>query len=95
MTKIIISETTGSETNSATAGKRRETNDDANNSFGKEKEKKICVNCNEIYELNKITFEQRLIDDKDFCGKCWTMIMAETEDENTIDYNSVLQKHTS
>lgn len=58
-------------------------------------EKCICINCNQAYDIGTITFEQRLINDKDFCAVCWSLFMTEMEDENAIDYNSILQKHKS
>jgi len=31
----------------------------------------ICVMCKEIYDIKDITYEQRIVADKDFCPICW------------------------
>jgi hypothetical protein len=31
----------------------------------------ICVMCKEAYDIKDITYEQRMIADKDFCPICW------------------------
>ena len=45
-----------------------------------------CVMCLEEFDSSKITFEQRLVDDVSFCGKCWTEIMSEEYDSD-LDFN--------
>lgn len=37
-----------------------------------------CVMCNHPYDLHRITLEQKLVQDNEFCTRCWTELM-ETE----------------
>lgn len=34
-----------------------------------------CVICGGSFELSERLFEQRLIEDRDFCSRCWKEIM--------------------
>jgi len=36
-----------------------------------------CVVCGNVIDSASLAFEQRLVDDKDFCRKCWDKIMEE------------------
>jgi hypothetical protein len=45
-----------------------------------------CVMCFEEFDLSKITFEQRLVDDSSFCTRCWTDIMS-GEYDSDLDFN--------
>jgi|GEM_PF-3221757 hypothetical protein len=40
-----------------------------------------CVYCGLDYNLNSIKFEQRVVDDRDFCSGCWDMIMSAAQDD--------------
>ncbi len=40
-----------------------------------------CVMCSSSFDLSERVFEQRLIDDMDFCPRCWQDIM-------TMEYES-------
>lgn len=42
---------------------------------------KTCVMCNNFINPEELTFEQRLIDDKDFCRKCWEEMANEVNEE--------------
>ena len=44
--------------------------------------KNLCVMCRELYRIEDIVFEQRLIADEDFCPKCWNGIMNATYDND-------------
>jgi hypothetical protein len=35
----------------------------------------ICVMCNDSYDLQTLTLEQKIIEDGDFCTRCWTELM--------------------
>jgi hypothetical protein len=37
----------------------------------------ICLECHNTYDLNDLSLDQRLIDDNDFCDKCWKEFMIE------------------
>jgi hypothetical protein len=43
-----------------------------------------CVQCGHPIDHTNLTFEQRLIDDKDFCIRCWNEIMNDNTDEVKI-----------
>jgi hypothetical protein len=40
-----------------------------------------CVECSEPINPNSLSFEQKLIEDQDWCGKCWARIMTDSFDE--------------
>jgi hypothetical protein len=44
--------------------------------------KNFCVMCRELYGIDEIVFEQRLIADEDFCPRCWNTIMNTTYDND-------------
>jgi hypothetical protein len=44
-----------------------------------------CVLCGDKVDELSRTFEQRLVDDTDFCAPCWNEIMHEGH-ESTISY---------
>ena len=44
-----------------------------------------CVICNEPVDPKYITFEQRLVEDKHFCSRCWNEIM-QNDDEASLTY---------
>ena len=46
--------------------------------------KNFCVMCRELYKIEEITFEQRLIADEDFCPRCWNAVVNTTYD-NDLD----------
>jgi hypothetical protein len=41
----------------------------------KMKKNQACVLCNDVIDPQRLSFEQRLIDDTDFCRTCWDEIM--------------------
>jgi len=41
---------------------------------------KICVECGIRIDTDNLSFEQELIEDEDFCRRCWDRIMDETDD---------------
>ena len=46
----------------------------------------ICVMCKKTYDIKYITYEQRMIADKDFCPICWYReIMAFSD--GTLDFS--------
>lgn len=45
----------------------------------------ICVLCGDKVDELSRTFEQRLIEDTDFCAQCWNEIMHDGH-ESTIAY---------
>lgn len=42
---------------------------------------KECIVCNRIVDLACSAFEQRLIEDKDFCRECWDEMMEQVYPE--------------
>jgi hypothetical protein len=40
-----------------------------------------CVECYEPINPDSLTFEQKLVEDTDWCSKCWTRIMTDSFDE--------------
>ena len=42
---------------------------------------KECVVCGNIVDPISLSFERRLIEDKEFCRKCWDKIMEEVYPE--------------
>jgi hypothetical protein len=49
----------------------------------------ICIVCNNQFDSNKLTFDQRLIGDKEFCVRCWSDIMNSTIDELEIELPNI------
>jgi hypothetical protein len=43
-----------------------------------------CVMCSSSFELSEHGFEQRLIDDVDFCPRCWQDIMTMEYEESFV-----------
>ena len=41
---------------------------------------KKCVECGIDIDIDNLSFEQRLIEDEDFCRRCWDRVMDETDD---------------
>lgn len=41
----------------------------------KMRENRACVLCNDVINPRRLSFEQLLIDDTDFCRTCWDEIM--------------------
>jgi uncharacterized paraquat-inducible protein A len=39
-----------------------------------------CVECGISIDVDTLSFEQRLIEDEDFCRRCWDKVMDETDD---------------
>ena len=35
----------------------------------------ICVMCNDSFDPQSLTLEQKIIEDGDFCTRCWTELM--------------------
>lgn len=46
-----------------------------------ESESRICVMCNGVIDTQSPSFEQRLVDDRDFCRTCWDDMMFGKESE--------------
>jgi hypothetical protein len=40
-----------------------------------------CVVCRNVIDPASLSFEQRLIEDKDFCRKCWDAVMEVRPEE--------------
>lgn len=38
-----------------------------------------CLDCSAPIDPNSLSFEQKLVDDKDFCRRCWARIMMDEE----------------
>ena len=55
--------------------------------MGVESLKDVCVLCGDKVDSRARSFEQALVDDKDFCLVCWTEIMNE-EYEPPVFYRS-------
>jgi hypothetical protein len=52
-----------------------------------------CIICSISFELTSQTFEQRLIDDNDFCPHCFKEIMdAEYDNDFELDLRAAAQK---
>jgi hypothetical protein len=47
-----------------------------------EEMRNICVMCRELYNIESIVFEQRLVADEDFCPRCWLDIMSMAYDDD-------------
>lgn len=47
-----------------------------------ERMKNICVMCREVYKVEDVVFEQRLIADEEFCPRCWNEIMNSAYDND-------------
>jgi RNA polymerase subunit RPABC4/transcription elongation factor Spt4 len=43
--------------------------------------KNICVSCHRLYNTDKVTYEQRIISDEDFCPICWEREIMAFADE--------------
>ena len=43
-------------------------------------ESKKCVECGIDIDVDYLSFEQKLIEDEDFCRRCWDRVMDETDD---------------
>lgn len=41
---------------------------------------KKCVECGIDIDTDNLSFEQKLIEDEDFCRRCWDRVMDETDD---------------
>jgi len=41
---------------------------------------KQCVECGIDIDIDNLSFEQKLIEDEDFCRRCWDRVMDETDD---------------
>lgn len=60
-------------------------NNSSGNIGGKEEgEAKKCVNCSNSIDQLSLSFEQKLIDDEDFCRRCWDDIMNGSYDEQAV-----------
>lgn len=53
---------------------------------------KHCVECGSPVDANSLSFEQRLIDDQDFCRRCFDEIMSD-EDMPYLNDPSLLSLH--
>ena|GEM_PF-2778709 len=53
-----------------------------------------CVQCDAEYDISLRIFEQRLIEDWDFCPKCFEEIMTENE-EDSLSYIDGLALQTT
>jgi len=42
-----------------------------------------CVSCFRPIDESSLSFEQKLIDDENFCRSCWDDVMSESVDELT------------
>ena len=53
----------------------------------------ICVMCKGLYDMNDITYEQRLVVDEDFCPICWHReITAYSDDDMDFSFLEGLVK---
>ncbi|MEM2140459.1 hypothetical protein [Nitrososphaera sp.] len=43
-------------------------------------QERTCVLCGESVDDSSLTFEQRLVEDEDFCAPCWNEIMHDVRD---------------
>lgn len=43
-------------------------------------ESKKCVECGIDIGMDSLSFEQKLVEDEDFCRRCWDRVMDETDD---------------
>ena len=43
-------------------------------------ESKKCVECGIDIDIDTLSFEQKLIEDEDFCRRCWDRVMDDTDD---------------
>jgi hypothetical protein len=51
-----------------------------------------CVKCDEPINPGSLTFEQKLVDDTDWCAKCWAHIMSDEFDGlSYLDHPRFLQ----
>ena len=41
----------------------------------------VCVLCNNSYDPRTVNLEQKLVDDKDFCSRCWNDFMNSDKDK--------------
>ena len=41
---------------------------------------KKCVECGIRIDMDNLSFEQKLIEDEDFCRRCWDRVMDDTDD---------------
>jgi len=51
--------------------------------------KSTCVCCQNLIDSDALTFEQRLIEDRDFCVGCWNEIMNPDLDGFDIELPSL------
>jgi len=56
----------------------------ASNGNSSSEETRQCVNCSSTIDSGALSFEQKLIDDEDFCRRCWDDIMNGSYDEQAI-----------
>jgi hypothetical protein len=56
----------------------------SNSSSSSSGETRQCVNCSSTIDSGALSFEQKLIDDEDFCRRCWDDIMNGSYDEQAI-----------
>ena len=43
-------------------------------------ESKKCVECGIDIDIDNLSFEQKLIEDENFCRRCWDRVMDDTDD---------------
>ena len=43
-------------------------------------EDKKCVECGIDIDIDNLPFEQKLIEDEDFCRRCWDRVVDDTDD---------------
>lgn len=53
-----------------------------------------CVMCLAEVDSSGITFEQRLVEDDSFCGKCWTDIMK-GEYDSDLEFDLIQKRRES
>ena len=41
---------------------------------------KKCVECGIDIDIDTLSFEQKLIEDEDFCRRCWDRVIDDTDD---------------
>jgi hypothetical protein len=51
---------------------------------GKSGHEKHCINCSGAISQISLSFEQKLIQDEDFCRRCWDDIMNGSYDEVAV-----------
>ena len=51
---------------------------------------KKCVECGIDIDVDNLSFEQKLVEDEDFCRRCWDRVM---DDSNDVRLPSLMPGH--